>query len=184
MEYGVEYWKAVLIGLTPFILWASWIDYKERRVPNYLNLIIAATGVIFQVIYFGWIGLLNSLSGMVVGLGLLIVPWLMYMMGAGDVKLLAAIGAWIGPEVVLWSFVVGVIIGGIVSLVMIIHSRRWQVAFENLKLAAIKCSDLRLAFSDLGSVKSLGDRAQLIPYGVPLTFGTILVVLSKVVGIC
>ncbi len=178
-----SYWTIVLIGLTPFILWAAWIDYKEKRVPNYLNLIIAFTGLGVQILYSGWQGLINGIEGLALGLGLLILPWMMYMMGAGDVKLLAAIGAWVGPNVVLWSFVIGAIIGGVVSVVMISYRKRWSTAIENFHIAALKCTNRRLAFSDVGAVKSLGAKAQLIPYGVPLTFGTIFVVLLKFTGL-
>ncbi len=177
-----HYWTVVLCGLTPLILWASWIDYKEKRVPNYLNVLIAIAGLIAQILFFGLSGIFTGLEGMLLGLGLLIVPWAMYMMGAGDVKLLAAIGVWVGPMMVLWSFMIGAIIGGVCSVIMIASKRRWSVAKENFQLAAIKCTDAKLAFSDVGSVKSLGEKAQLIPYGVPLTAGTIIVMVLKFTG--
>ncbi len=177
------YWTVVVIGLSPLILWASWIDYKEKKVPNYLNLIIAISGIIVQSLFFASSGVLWSFEGLALGLGLLIIPWAMYMMGAGDVKLLAGIGAWIGPGAVLWSFVIGAIIGACVSILMIARKNRWSVAAENFHLATIKCTNPKLAFSDLGSVKSLGDKAQLIPYGVPLTAGTLIVILMYCCGL-
>ena len=174
MEW-LGYWQLTLIVLTPLVLWASWIDYKEKRVPNWLNAIIAVAGITAQSVYFGWDGLTAALVGGVVGLLLLIGPWIAYMMGAGDVKLLAAAGTWFGASLILWSFVIGAVIGALASIVMIAMAKRWAVASENFQLAAIKCSNPKLIFSEMGSVKSLGKKAQLIPYGVPLTAGMLIV---------
>jgi prepilin peptidase CpaA len=176
---GSHFWTVVVIGLTPLILWASWIDYKEKRVPNRLNLLIMGSGLIVQVLFYGWSGLLSGVEGLALGWALLIIPWAMYMMGAGDVKLLAGMGAWMGPEMVLWTFVIGAIIGGIASLIMIGARKRWSGAISNFQLAAIKCTDMKLAFSELGAVKSLGTNSQLIPYGVPLTGGALIVLGMK-----
>jgi len=179
-----SYWQAVIILLTPLVLWASWIDYKERRVPNYLNALIGLAGITFQCVWFGWSGLSAALLGGLLGLGLLIVPWLAHMMGAGDVKLLAAAGMWLGPHYVLWGFVVGALIGGLASVVMITLAKRWPTATENLQLAAFKCLSPKMIFTEVGSVKSLGKTAQLIPYGVPLTAGILIVLALKLSNLC
>lgn len=172
---STTYWQAMALLLTPLVLWASWIDYKERRVPNWLNATIAVLGCVMQGIWFGWSGLTTGLLGGLAGLGLLIVPWLAYMMGAGDVKLLAAAGVWFGPVLIFWGFAIGAVIAALVSIVMIAWARRWSVACEHLHLATIKCTNPKLIFSELGSVKSLGSKGQLIPYGVPLTAGMLIV---------
>jgi prepilin peptidase CpaA len=137
-----QYWIVVAAGLTPLTLWASWVDYKEKRVPNKLNLLIILSGLIVQLFWNGGWGLLSGVEGLALGFGLLIIPWAMYMMGAGDVKLLAGMGVWMGPEMVLWTFVIGAIIGGVASLIMIAARRRWGAAMENFQLASIKCSNM------------------------------------------
>jgi prepilin peptidase CpaA len=171
---GSHYWTLVVSCLTPLILWASWIDYKEKRVPNYLNGLIILSGLVAQFLFNGMHGMLSGVEGLVLGFGLLIIPWAMYMMGAGDVKLLAGMGVWMGPEMVLWTFVIGAMIGGVASLIMITAKHRWGGAIGNFQLAAIKCSSAKLAFSEVGAVKSLASK-QLIPYGVPLTGGALIV---------
>jgi len=181
--YDNTYWTVVTAALTPMVLWASWIDYKERRVPNYLNVLIGITGLIAQTYFHGWSGLATGLEGWILGLGLLILPWAMHMMGAGDVKLLAGMGAWMGPGMILWTFAIGAIIGGIASLLMIAAKHRWTGAWANFQLAFLKCSDAKLAFSDVGSVKSLGANCQLIPYGVPLTGGALIVMTLKFLAV-
>ncbi len=111
---------------------------------------------------------------MLVGLGVLIRPWCMQAMGAGDVKLMAAIGAWLGPWMTLYSFAVGVAVGGVVAVLMIVLSGRAKKAWANIQIIMFKFSNRKTAFSDYGSAKSFGDSSQLLPYGVPQTVGTLI----------
>lgn len=161
--------------MVPGILWASWIDYAERRVPNWLNAGIAALGFMAQGYFFGWSGLAAGALGMLVGFGTLIIPWLMHGMGAGDVKLMMAIGVWLGPWLTLMSFCVGAIVGGIIAVVMILSTGRLYLAFSNVQTICHKVTNRSTIFSEFGSAKSFGQTSQLLPYGVPLTIGTLMV---------
>jgi len=168
--------------LVPGILLASWIDYTQRRVPNWLNLTLILVGFAVQGWFFGWSGLTTGFLGMWAGFGLLIVPWMMHGMGAGDVKLMAAIGVWFGPLLTLYSFVVGAVIGGVAAVVMILSTGRLRMACSNLNVIFAKCTNPQTLFSEFGSAKSFGTTSQLLPYGVPLTAGTLLVLASRVFG--
>jgi len=180
MSFG--YWEVTLAILIPAILYASWVDYSERRVPNWLNALIAAAGLGLQFVYFGWHGVGQGALGMAVGFGLLILPWAVHGMGAGDVKLMAAIGAWLGAWLTLWSFAVGAIIGGVVAVVMILSTGRAIHAYTNLQTIMTKFRRLDTAFGEFGGAKTFGDTSQLLPYGVPLTAGTIGVLLTAYLG--
>ena len=179
---NIGYWEATLAILIPGILYASWIDYSQRRVPNWLNATLAAGGLIMQAAYFGWSGVGNGLLGLLVGLAVLILPWAVHGMGAGDVKLLAAIGVWLGPWLTLLSFAVGAVIGGVMALVMIFWSGRAVHAYTNLQTMMSKFRRLDTAFGEFGGAKSFGDSSQLLPYGIPLTAGTIGVLLTYYFG--
>ncbi|MCH8251841.1 MAG: prepilin peptidase [Planctomycetes bacterium] len=180
MDLG--YWQLTWVLLVPGILWASWIDYKERRVPNKLNLAIALVGFAAQAVYNGAPGLASGALGLLVGFGLLIVPWLMHGMGAGDVKLMAAIGVWLGPALTLYSFTAGAVIGGVIAMIMILSSGRLRMAYVNLSTIVTKCASRKTVFSEYGSAKSFGATSQLLPYGVPLTIGTILIMTATTFG--
>jgi len=162
MEWG--FWHVTCAILVPGILLASWVDYSQRRVPNWLNLALIITGFVAQGWFYGSVGLTTALWGMLVGFGLLIVPWLMHGMGAGDVKLLAAIGVWMGPKLTLYSFVLGALLGGICAVIL------------------TKCTTRHALFSEFGSVQSFGASTQLLPYGVPLSAGTLLVLAARLFG--
>ena len=108
----VGFWQTTCAILIPGMLFASWIDYSQKRVPNWLNLALIIAGFSVQGIFLGWTGIQAGFLGLLTGFGLLIVPWLMHGMGAGDVKLMMAIGVWLGPWLTLISFCVGGVVGG------------------------------------------------------------------------
>ncbi len=180
MQLG--YWEWTLALLIPATLYASWIDYAERRVPNWLNALIAVCGLALQAAFFGWSGIGAGLLGLLVGFGVLIIPWLMHGMGAGDVKLMAAIGCWLGPWLTLISFAAGAILGGIAALVMIYTSGRVVHAYTNMQTIMTKMKRLDTAFGTYGGARTFGETSQLLPYGVPLTAGTIGVLLTHYFG--
>jgi prepilin peptidase CpaA len=168
--------------LVPGVLWASWIDYSQRRVPNWLNASLIVLGFIVQGYFFGGAGLLAGLGGLAVGFGVLIIPWLMHGMGAGDVKLMAAIGVWFGPWMTLVSFAAGAVIGGAIALVMITLGGKLRQAMANLNIIMVKCTSRDTLFSEFGSARSFGETSSLLPYGVPLTIGSMLVLSGQVFG--
>ncbi len=170
-----SFWLTTCLVMVPGIVWASWIDYKQRKVPNWLNGAIAACGLAAQAWHFGWNGIAVGLLGLAVGFAVLIVPWLMHGMGAGDVKLMMAIGVWLGPWYTLLSFCVGVVVGGIIAGIMILSTGRFWNAYANLCTIRAKISSTSTIFSEFGSAKSFGNTSQLLPYGVPLTIGTLMI---------
>ncbi len=180
MDMG--FWHATCAVLVPGILLASWIDYSQRRVPNWLNLTLIIAGFTLQCYYFGWAGLATGAAGLLTGFGLLIIPWSMQAMGAGDVKLLAAIGVCMGPLLTIYSFGLGALIGGLTAAVMIVSTGRLRLACANLGVILTKCSARQTLFSEFGSVKSFGASSQLLPYGVPLTAGTLIILAAKMFG--
>lgn len=175
----LDYFHLVQWVMIPAILYASWIDIAQRKVPNWLNASILLAGFIAQFTYFGWNGVGWGAIGMLVGFGVLIGPWMMHGMGAGDVKLMAAIGVWIGPWLCLWSFAVGAVIGGIAAVIMTFSTGRTVHALTNLQTIRTKLSTWDTTWSEFGGAKTFGDSSMLLPYGVPLTAGTIVVLMFR-----
>lgn len=180
MEFG--FWHVTCAILIPGVLLASWIDFSQRRVPNWLNLALILVGFAVQGYYNGAAGLAAGGWGLLAGFGLLIIPWMMHGMGAGDVKLMAAIGVWLGPLLVFYSFALGAVFGGLTAVAMIVSTGRIWSACGNLGIILAKCSSRSTIFSEFGSAKSFGNTSQLLPYGVPLTGGTLVVLAAKMFG--
>lgn len=87
-----------------YVLVAAATDAWQRRIPNWLTVPTALAGLAFHALApAGW-GIGSALAGLALGFVLLLAPWLAGGGGAGDVKLLAALGAWLGPVYVLFAF--------------------------------------------------------------------------------
>ena len=174
------FWAITCVVLVPGVLLASWIDYSQRRVPNWLNAALIVLGFAAQGYYQGVSGLWFGLGGLAVGFGVLIIPWLMHAMGAGDVKLMAAIGVWFGPWMTLVSFALGALIGGVIAVIMIVATGKARRAWANLGVIMVKCTNRETAFGEFGSTHSFGSSSSLLPYGVPLTIGSLIVLSGQV----
>ncbi len=95
---------------------ATFTDLRSRRIPNWLVLPFLVIGIALSGWFHGWRGVEHSLEGMALGGLLFGIIGLMGGMGMGDVKLCAAIGAWIGPGQLLTALVLTGIVGGIMAL--------------------------------------------------------------------
>lgn len=87
-------------------------DTFKSKIPNILNFSLIVAGVTINSVTLGAQGALSSLCGLGLGIGLLLLPYLMGGMGAGDVKALGALGALIGPSALLHVFVYMGLLGG------------------------------------------------------------------------
>jgi prepilin peptidase CpaA len=96
------------------------IDLRERRIPNWLTFGAALAGVMFQIWTGGAAGAQSAALGWLVGAAVFFLPFALGGLGAGDIKLLAALGAWIGPMDVLWlslyTGAAGMVLAVVVSL--------------------------------------------------------------------
>lgn len=174
--------ELMLAIIIPAALLASWKDYREHRVPNWLNAAIAATGLAAQTAYHGWAGLQNAAAGMLLAFGLLVIFWAIKGMGAGDVKFMAAIGTWLGPHLTVSAVAVGGIAGGVLAVGIIVARRRWGETLSNFRILATKVCSAQTAFSEFGSAKSLSGSSALLPYAIPLSVGALVVAVSDYSG--
>jgi prepilin peptidase CpaA len=157
--------------LLPFLLtlWMAWGDVQTRRIPNYLTLGTALAGLAYQLSFHGPAGLVDGLLGMILGFGLLILPYLRGGMGAGDVKALASLGAWLGLWPTLFLFCYMGVAGGILALgVLCWKGLLWAKLHEGRVLGInwILCRSYGPAAAPTIAVETKG-----IPYAVALALG-------------
>ena len=100
----------VLVGTA-----AAW-DMRQRRVPNLLVFPATLLGVVLQLALSGWQGGLAAFGGMAVGLVLLLPGYLLGTTGAGDVKLMAAVGTFLGPQEAALAALGSIAVGSVVAL--------------------------------------------------------------------
>lgn len=114
MEIALEPICAAWLG------YAVWRDIHHHRIPNWLTVSAAASGVIMAMLARGIAaGAAFSFKGFMAGFLLLLPPFLLGGMGGGDVKLLAALGCWLGAAGVFTVFLYGALFGGILGVVLI-----------------------------------------------------------------
>jgi prepilin peptidase CpaA len=114
----------LIVSLYIILLLASVADVRSYRIPNLLTYPGMLVGLCYHTVTGGWNGFWFSGAGLLLGTGLLFVPYLMGGMGAGDAKLLGTVGAFIGAEKVLVAFLFSALAGGLYSIVMLIIYRR------------------------------------------------------------
>jgi prepilin peptidase CpaA len=158
-------------------LWMAWEDLKARRLPNYLTLGTALAGLAFQFFSHGWPGLAAGLQGLGLGFGLLIIPYGLGGMGAGDVKALAALGAWLGPAQTFGLFVYMVLAGGLMALgVLLWQGALW--AFLRRLVGQLRRWVMALRYGLApATAAALAPGPKTLPYGVAMALGMAALVL-------
>ncbi len=109
-------------------------DLRTRRIPNVLTFGAAAAALLFHLATRGVDGGAASISGWVVGVALLLAPYALGSMGAGDVKLLGALGAWLGPGDTVWLGVYTCMAGSVIALVVAVRHGYLRQACRNIWL--------------------------------------------------
>ena len=113
-------------------------DLLTFRVLNLFTLPLLASGFVYQGVVGGQPALVDSLFGALFGFGILIPFYILGGMGGGDVKLMAAVGAWLGPLVTLALVLASCLTAGCYALVVLVASRRGGEVWINIKVAWLR----------------------------------------------
>jgi len=166
-----SYIFAVLVGL--FTAAAAFTDWREHRIPNYLTVPAAVLGLIYNSFMPMGIGPLWSLVGFAIGFGLLLLPWLLGGGGMGDVKLLAALGAWLGPRLLLLSFAGSIFFAAVMALSMLIYSAL------TVGVSKTKKDYLTQGAAETASAAKKKPKRRAVPFAVPVAVATWLLLAWK-----
>ncbi len=166
--------------VTVFVIVAAYIDGKELRVPNKITYPMIIAGWFYSMISYsmtgqGWmIGLGWSLAGTAVGLATLLPAYSIGGMGAGDVKMMAGIGAWVYCETTFYAFCVSAVVGAILAIAMIVISGGAKKHFNQFFFLINEIMTVRNpeALSTIAADRKSSMR--LLPYGIPIAIGTII----------
>lgn len=162
-----NYELLILMLIAPFIVAAMICDARHHRLPNKLTVTIALMGLGLNGLLGGSSGLVSAFLGLLIGFFVLMPFYLFRMLGAGDIKLLGALGAFLGYEWILQATAVGVILAGACSVVILLRRKR-EEAVGRWALVTAKLSSLKMLNSDFASHDSLATSGAAIPYGVYL----------------
>lgn len=168
-------------ALQIFLLWlvlqAAVTDLAIRRIPNVLVLSGLALAAVLHWRTGADGALLSTwLPGLATGFFLFIPLYALRGMAAGDVKLMAMVGAFAGPMLALWIGLLACLIGGVLGLVIVLRSGRWRILGRNL---ATILAPLILSLGGVPQQRVPLARAASaggIPYGLAIALGTLCVV--------
>jgi prepilin peptidase CpaA len=151
-----------VLTVLSYTLAAAFTDLRQRRIPNALTVPTAVAGLLFHTFAPGGWGPSTALLGFAIGFGLLFLPWCFGGGGMGDVKLLAALGAWFGPHWMLIAFALGIALAAALALGVI----------------AVHTVSTSLAPLDSNSASAAIDvpTARMLPFAVPVAIGAWMIV--------
>ena len=147
-------------------------DIKSRRIPNVLTFGAAAAGFGYHTATGGLGALGTSVSGWLVGVVMFIVPFALRGLGGGDVKLLGALGAWVGPLQAVWIALYTGVAGGLMALGLGLASGHLRPAIANLRLLLVHWGVAGLRA--LPGLTLHESKAPKLPYAIPILCGTLV----------
>ena len=174
----VDNWPVWVVTITLIV--AAVVDGFELKVPNWITFPMVIAGWVYSVVFASSLGMTWyeglgwSLFGTVVGLALLLPAYAIGGMGAGDVKLLAGVGAWMHGEHTFYAFCLSAIVGAVLAVAMVLVRRAWNKHYSQFWVIANEIMTIRNP-EELSTIAA--DRKSsmlLLPYGIPIAIGTII----------
>jgi prepilin peptidase CpaA len=155
-------------------------DLRFAKIPNLITFPMMATGILYHTLVGGLDGFLYSLGGLALGVCLLLLPYMMGKMGAGDVKLMGATGSIIGLKGIFLAFLITSLAAGLYAGIVLAVNRRYlrgSLMRYGIMLKTFVSTRQVVYCPPSGSEKSPGIR-----YGVAVAVGTTLYMVLEYVG--
>ena len=169
----------ILAPMFALLTWAAVHDVRTRRIPNLLNLVLFLTGLAVSVAGMSWVGPAHAGLGALAGFGLTLPLFLIRAVGGGDVKVMTALGVWLGPVGILYVFLARAVIALPIVVGQAAAQGRLRVPFRNPALLTMGAAHIEQTgvkhFAEVGANNRIADRG-LVPWGVPVLLATVLVV--------
>jgi prepilin peptidase CpaA len=168
----------IQVLLVLLVLAAAVFDLRYRRIPNWLVLAGLLAGLAGNALLAGWSGL--RLAGLGIGLAFLIyIPlYAIRAMGAGDAKLMAAVGALAGPGPWLLIFFATALVGGLLAIVFVVSKGRVRTTLSNVVFMLQELASFRPPYARNPELDVRDPRAARLPHSVSVAVGCIIVLLS------
>jgi len=172
-------WHALILfaPLVVMLAVAAAIDIRSRRIPNALTGLIALVGLMQSCTAMHTVTPWQSILGLLTGAGLLLALFALGAVGGGDLKLLAAAGAWLGPRLVFQVFLLEAILGMLLVLITCAIHGRLRLLMNNSLLLATNIAHVNKLGTD--HVQATGESCRSVDrplaYAVPIFIATIIV---------
>jgi prepilin peptidase CpaA len=172
-KYGLSYINIFLLSV---LITAVIYDLRFQKIPNWLTFSTFILALAYHTISYGIFGLIFSVEGCIIGILLLIVPYLMGGMGAGDAKLMGAVGALLGPKGIVIAFILTAVVGGFYAVAVLAYNGNLKATCRRY-LFSIKAFIMTRKI--ICMPPSEQERNPRLKYGVAIALGTMLSVTFK-----
>jgi prepilin peptidase CpaA len=175
MDCSIRYFLVALLAISALS------DVRTNKIPNIVTIPFALFAIVFFFYSNGLDGFLFSMAGLATGMGLLLIPYMMGGMGAGDVKLMGAVGSFLGAKATFAAFILTALSGGIYSIALMLIHRGTFKGFFKEKLLALSVMVTLKRYIPIQTEIS-GQKPRL-KYAVAIAFGTIAYLIVNALGI-
>jgi len=172
----------VLALLCALLLAAVWNDVKSHLIPNWIVFFGAGAGLLLNSVLpegYGFISVLpgalgfwKALAGLSLGLAIMLPLHMLRAMGAGDVKLVAMVGAFLGPNAVIGTILITFVIGGVMAVVVVLRNGTLGLLINNLYSMLLGSFIRTTVLHEMPTIDAASVSAGKLPYGVAITLGT------------
>lgn len=163
--------RAVLVTI---VLSAAVYDLRFRRIPNWLNLSGLILGFGLNLFFFQWHGALSASQGLLMAMAFYLPLYLLRGMGAGDVKLMAAVGSLVGPSNWLQIFIATALVGGAAAAIFALVKRRFTETCVNLYFLLKDLLHLKPPHRTNPQLDFRNPASLRMPHGVLIAVGSVV----------
>jgi prepilin peptidase CpaA len=178
MEFNMENFQ--IIYLSVLLVTAATIDIRFQKIPNIITYPSMLIALSYNTITNGTEGLLFSAGGIAFGTALFIIPYLMGGMGAGDAKLMGAIGGVLGVKAVFFAFLFIAAVGGIYALIMVGFYRSHFRGFFRKQFDTLL--NFILTRKYIPNTEGIGKNRPRLCYGLAIAIGTGIYLILEATG--
>ncbi|WP_194712499.1 A24 family peptidase [Noviherbaspirillum soli] len=180
IEFGIFHLGNFFIGLefvflSAFVITAAIYDIQLRRIPNWLVLSGIASSLLWATASGYGYGLIFWAAGLAVGFFSFLPLYIFRAMGAGDVKLMALVGSFLGGFAAFQTVVLTLLAGGALALMVMAFKRSWKLVFSNLSVMMANIAIAAMC-RQLPKTEMPAQSAGNLPYGVAIAAGTLVYV--------
>jgi prepilin peptidase CpaA len=161
---------------------AAWHDAKSFRIPNAIIVIGVVLGIALNSFVPTGLGFSSAALGMLAGLVGLFPLYLLRIWGAGDVKLMAVVGAFLGVWDLFGSLLVSLLVGGVLAIIVALRRQTGRLLFDNLRYLVYQLL-LSLQARSAKAVEAPASSAGKVAYAVPILLGTAAYLVYRGIGI-
>jgi prepilin peptidase CpaA len=168
--------QTVWVSPLAFTFAAAWVDWRTRLLPNWLTMSGIVFGIALHICTEGWRGATTSAEGMGLALALLLPLVLLRALGAGDWKLMGAIGALLGPAMLTFVLLTSILVSGAMAVALMVTSGRIRATIRNI-VALLRGFALR-GLRPNPDISLDNPQLLKLPFGVAAAAGTLICFLT------